>query len=162
MSGIPGRGGQNRKPTALRVIEGTWRKDRARPAEPTPPPGIPDPPPWLPPTAAPHFERIAAVAGKLGVLSTLDGEAVAMAAVALAEYLEADAAIRQARSTVLLRQTRNGTSAYPHPSVAIRADAWRRLRDALRDLGLSPVARASVDLLQQPSEPDPAEKYFSA
>ena len=36
-----------RKPTSMKLLEGTYRRDRANPAEPKPDVGA-EPPPWLP------------------------------------------------------------------------------------------------------------------
>lgn len=61
-----------RRPTALKVISGTSRKDRDAKAAPTLPAvaGVPDPPDWLPnPQAVEEFNRLASILFSNGLLT---------------------------------------------------------------------------------------------
>jgi phage terminase small subunit len=112
------------KPTAIKLLEGTYRPDRANPAEPRPAPGA-KPPPWLPrdgPARA-AWRRLARVLTATRVLTVADAEALALGCMALAEYLAA-------------RGDVNGWR---------RADAaWKRYAAVLRDFGMTPSARTRV------------------
>ncbi len=151
MSGVAGRSGGQRKPTMLKIVTGTARPDRLRAKEPMPPPAIPAAPDWLSAEARGYFERIAQLAGRLGVLAESDREIVALAAHAFEEFRAADAIVVRA-GLLIARDGRYGRIYVRNPALAVRRDAWQRYRDALRAMGLDPVARSTVSALEQPSE----------
>lgn len=168
MVGIAGRsGGANKKPSGLRLVEGTWRKDRARPGEPRPPVGVPRPPKSLSPGARHAYRRLAKAAALLGVLCLADREALVL----LAETAEE---LRQARELIekggpfYWTDTRAGRVLKPNPAIRVRESAARRYRDLLRDFGLTPQSRAGVEALELPSDQARREeerlgrKYFGS
>jgi phage terminase small subunit len=132
--------GRPRKPTALKVLHGTDRADRANPSEPRPALGA-EPPPWLPETgvAREAWDRLAAVLTEMKVLTVADAEALALACVALADYLDAPSDADNWR----------------------RADAaWKRYLYGLRDFGLTPASRSKVSAAPA-GESDPLEKWVA-
>ena len=48
----------------------------------------------------------------------------------------------------------------PHPAVAVRQDAWKRVVTLLRDFGMTPSARTRVSGGDAPTD-DPLEAFFS-
>lgn len=159
MSGQRNRsGGQNRLPTERKRAQGTLRKSRLNPGEPQLQHALPSAPAWLPKGAQSHFTAIAQLAFDAGVTSRVDGEAIALAALALEEFLEADACVRR-DGLVLIATTESGERQYKNPAVPTRADAWNRYRAALRSFGLDPQSRASVSSLRDPRD-DIESKYF--
>ena len=129
-----------RKPTALKMLHGTNRADRANPAEPQPAVGAKSPP-WLPKNGAARsaWNRLAPILSDLRVLTVADAEALGLACEALAEYLAA-------------RRDPNGWR---------RADsAWKRYLAALRDFGLTPASRPKVSATPAKAV-DPLEKWAS-
>ena len=130
------------KPSALKLLHGTWRPDRANPAEPVPASIGADPPPWLP-TRGPArgaWDRLSAELAAMRVLTPADAEALALGCMALAEYL----------------------AARRRPSVSWRrADAaWKRYAATLREFGLTPSSRTRVAAV--PSGPSEAEAALAA
>jgi P27 family predicted phage terminase small subunit len=92
----------------------------------------------------------------LRVLADTDAPTLALACAALAEYQQADAMV-VAEGITLTRTDATGQKVVVrHPAVAIRADAWRRARDALRAFGLSPADR---DRVAQVGDRKPVSKY---
>src|SRR5712664_3193365 len=65
-----------KKPTALKVLHGTFRKDRAVHNELAPTPGAPVCPPWLNKLAKAEWARIVPELAAAGVLSMVDGAAL--------------------------------------------------------------------------------------
>ena len=126
------------KPTALKVMEGTYRRDRARAAEPSPAVGA-TPPPWLPRSgpARRAWRRLAPVLTRTRVLTEADAEALAVVCMALAEALEAQA----------------------DPVGWRRADAaWKRYAAGLATFGMNPSARTRVGAVPVP-EQDPFAEW---
>lgn len=148
-----------RKPTQLKVLEGTARADRLKAGEPKPAPGLPRAPAWLPAAARSHYRRLARLVAILKVGARTDGEQLGAAACALLEYLEHDAVIR-AEGLMLSRSTERGELRFRHPLLSARADAWRRYVAALEAFGLNPRARGNVEALEQPEAPEGAARYF--
>ncbi len=166
MSGVAGRSGGQRKPTMLKIVTGTARPDRLRAKEPMPPPAIPAAPDWLSAEARGYFEHLGELAGRLGVLAETDCEIVALAAHAFEEFRAADAIVARA-GLLIERDSRYGRTYVRNPALAVRRDAWQRYRDALRAMGLDPVARSIVATLERPSAEEQRERaiekrYFGA
>jgi phage terminase small subunit len=128
------------KPTALKVLQGTNRRDRANPAEPRPAIGA-KPPPWLPRNgpARSAWRRLAPILTATRVLSVADAEALALACIALADFLEA-------------REDALGWR---------RADAaWKRYSGMLVQFGMTPSARTRVAAMPA-VERDPLDEWLA-
>ncbi len=116
-----------RKPTALKLLEGTARKDRMNPTEPKPPPlsAIPEPPRFMRLTGAARraWRDLAGRTIALGVLSEADLPALAS----------------------LCRDFEDWETARRDGEAWRRADAAKRRYDAgLRAFGLTPSDRGRV------------------
>src|SRR5919107_5122721 len=79
----------SRKPPALKVLQGTFRPDRANPAEPRPDRSVPFPPERLSPQAKAAWRELAQVADGMGVLTEGDPVALEAMAGALADLRDA-------------------------------------------------------------------------
>jgi P27 family predicted phage terminase small subunit len=146
MSGVKGRTGiHNRLPTAMKELQGTLKPSRASVREPRVTFGLPGPPRWLKSAdALEHFEAIGQMALEAGVISTVDSNALAIAATALCEYIEACADV-EANGLLLSETTKDGHERTRlNPAASVRSDAWRRFREGLRMFGLDPQSRGSV------------------
>ena len=76
------RGGSNKKPTSLKIIEGTYRPDRANLNEPQLEPEIPAPSDSLPKEAKEEYFKLAALLNEMNVLTKADqGELESLALV---------------------------------------------------------------------------------
>lgn len=160
MSGVRGRsGGHNRLPTSSKRTRGTLRKCRLQQHEPQPEVFLPDAPKWLSRRARKFYAQLGAITELARVVTRADGEALALAASALDELVQAEKTIRK-EGAILTRTTENGVSHYRHPAAVLRESAWRRYRDALRAFGLDPQSRGTVSAIS-PSETASGEgKYF--
>ena len=70
--------GRKPKPTALKLIQGTYRPDRANPREPKPKAGIPPCPKFLQGDARKHYCKIANKLARIGLMTELSHLALSM------------------------------------------------------------------------------------
>jgi phage terminase small subunit len=138
MAGIAGRsGGWNRRPTSLKMLTGTYRADRANPFEPRLAAGRPRRPAWLSKDARGHWRRLIEETEALGVLTPVDGLALAMLAQTLAGYVQFQGDWR-------------ARSAFSKMTLTL-----------LREFGLTPSSRGRVNVAARPAdEPDEFEELF--
>lgn len=175
MSGVKGQrsGGHNKKPTAYKKITGTIRPGRTNKREPKVAFGAPPAPRWLCPEGLEHYARLSELVTRTGVVSEVDGEALALAANALVEYIEAREAVREEGliveqvTTVVTKdgRTTHHVTKKANPAVAARSDAWRRYQLGLRLFGLDPQSRSSVSAINGNIEQDDGaeeEDFFGA
>jgi len=97
MAGNGNSGGQNRKPTQMKVLEGTWRADRANPNEPNAKPiTFPCPPVMeLNEFAMREWERTTKVLIELGVLTEGDLSALTAMCHQFGEFVYCDTEIKE-------------------------------------------------------------------
>lgn len=174
MAGVKGRsGGHNRLPTAMKELTGTLKPGRANTREPQVTYGLADAPLWLSDECREHYDRLGALALEAGVVSTVDGEALALTAKALREYLQACVEVDAQGLIVSESQVdKDGKElrikSRLNPAATARADAWRRYREGLRMFGLDPQSRGSVMAInglkhptpQPDGHPDKGEDFF--
>jgi P27 family predicted phage terminase small subunit len=148
--------GRKPKPAALRAITGRGGDlpslSASRP---------PDAPGWLSDRAAGFWAPLVVALSVRRVLTPADGLALGMVAEALADWRAARDAIEAAGGETYEAATEAGAVMLrPHPAVAQRNDAWRRVMAGLAEFGLSPASRERVS----PGDAGPvdplAEEYF--
>jgi P27 family predicted phage terminase small subunit len=144
----------HKKTTQQKRIEGTLRKDRLNPNEPTPAPGIPKAPAHLSARARAAWKVLSERLDAIGVLTQADG-------LALEGLCEAYADLQQARESLAAHggrvtyecTTKSGDVMYrSHPEVAMIADADRRVQTWLAKFGLTPADRSRVSA-REPKDP---------
>lgn len=133
-----------RKPSHLKVVSGTARKDRTNGAEPEAPKGAPDAPLWLSSRAAEIFHGLCATIDGMGYLSTADQSVIAMAASRLEEVEIATARVEDEGRTYDTTSATGDRMIRPNPMVAQRSEAMRHAHALLSELGLTPAARSKV------------------
>jgi P27 family predicted phage terminase small subunit len=143
MAGVKGMrtGGQNKKPAALHVLQGTWRKHRhGRRSSPEPPAGVPEPPGALSGESKAEWDRMIVRLTAAGTLSSVD-------APLLWNYCQlwADGCPLQADANQLT-QTWYSAGSEPklHPVFAALKQYRLALRVYLVEFGLTPLARNRV------------------
>lgn len=133
-----------RKPSHLKVVAGTARKDRMNDAEPEAPKGAPDAPLWLSSRATEIFAGLCATIDGMGYLSTADQSVIAMAASRLEEVEIATARVEDEGRTYDTSNAAGERMIRPNPMVAQRSEAMRHAHALLSELGLTPAARSKV------------------
>jgi P27 family predicted phage terminase small subunit len=168
-----------RRPTHLKVVLGTQRKDRLNKREPKPAAGPIPMPKGLTPLHQAAWRRVAGAVIRMGATTPPDALALERLVACYVEILEAEASI--ARPIVAERTTKDGEvyevvicrageryfvsygqSGYmvrERPEVAVIRSADQRLKSYLNEFGLTPAARSKVSVIPDERE-DPASKYF--
>jgi len=143
------RGGHNRKPTALKVLQGTARPDRMV-NEPKPQPIAPKPPSWLPREARRKWRELAPKLERLGLLTELDGEKFAAMCMHWAVMVEAAKEIK--RRGVLVPSARGDGALVKNPALQILRDNSKAFDRYAGQFGMDPQSRGRIDLPESDEE----------
>lgn len=132
--------GRKPKPTNLKVLQGTFRPDRANKNEPKPDPGIPEPPECLSPVALEKWKAITPELEVLGLLTQIDGDAIARYCQHYAIWVEA---MTQLQKTGLVVRTKEGNPIQsPYLGIANRANDILAKLEA--EFGMTPSSRGRI------------------
>jgi P27 family predicted phage terminase small subunit len=158
MAGVKGQrsGGRNRKPRALHVVEGTFRKSDHAGADVEAPAGCPPVPDGLTGAALDEWRNLTALLRRQGTLSTVD-------APMLESHCRLAALVRRLESEVeslpLLTFTSDAGEPRVHPLVSQLRQARQALRASLQEFGLTPRSRTTVTRPVTPAAANPLRKY---
>lgn len=132
--------GAPRKPTALKVVQGTSRKGRENPDEPKPETKSLPCPTHLPAIAATEWDRIVPELVELGLLSAIDQVALEGYCISYHRWREAEDVLDAEGLTMLTPQNFE----MQRPEVSIANQARKQCLEFLREFGLSPASRGKV------------------
>lgn len=151
-----GKRGPPPKPSKLKKLEGTYRKDRdAGGASLQPPPGVPLRPKWLDKEARAEWDRVVPQLVELKVLTGLDGGALERYCVAHSNWVKAQRDVQKHGPVV---KTPFGPQKNPAIKLAQEERAAARLLAG--ELGLSPSARSRVKVTEKEPEEDKAADFL--
>lgn len=150
-----------RKPTALKVLEGTERADRANPDEPTPelfvkPPKAPE---ELDKVGRAKWRQLVPRLIRQRLLTEADLEMLRMTCAAYATWLAASGVLTRDGFTYEAATESGAVMHRKRPEVEIERDAWRRYVVGLREFGQSPSSRTKVSSARE-DYVDPAEEFL--
>jgi P27 family predicted phage terminase small subunit len=134
-----------RRPTALKLLTGTFRPDRAR-NEPRYSATVPKPPVTLSKAARAYWQELSKQLDRAGVMTEADRQALALTCSALAEHEAAAAVVADLGAAYEARTEAGAIMHRQRPEVAIAADAWRRAMRGLSEFGLTPASRGRVEV----------------
>lgn len=142
-------------PTALKVLQGTYRADRHGGQEPQPALEHPDCPELLTGEARALWEHLAPRLYRLGLLTELDAPALAATCSAYGRWHTAEKHLAEQGDVV------KSPSGYPiiNPYLSISKAAWKQYRDGLQEFGLSPAARTRLHVTP-PTAPNAKDRFF--
>jgi phage terminase small subunit len=126
--------GRPRKPHNVKVLEGTFRKDRENTSAPRPNPGIPEAPEWMLPEAQREWGRVIAEMENLGIITKLDRSMLAAYCQMWARWVEAEKV-----------------------NEPLPASHMAQMRYLAASFGLDPAAREKLNA--KPKEPEKKNKY---
>lgn len=135
--------GRKPKPTSMKVIQGTFRPDRAK-DEPEYQKGLPPCPDHLSDKARSAWNHIGPMLEKAGLLTHGDGFALEGLCEAYADLRDARAAIRARGGLTYVTESAGGEMVRPFPEITMISDADKRYRAWLGEFGLTPSSRARV------------------
>ena len=144
-----------RKPTALKVLQGTNRKSRAK-NEPKPKPLFPhEPPEYFSEDSRNHWNKLKRLLEPLGLLAETDlGQFTALCS-AFGRGTQADREL----STEPLTVETDGKVA-KNPLIQISRDAWESYSRLSRRFGLDPSSRGGLDIKKADLDDDPMEMFL--
>jgi hypothetical protein len=158
-----------RKPTTVKALEGTLRRDRTNPRAPKlPTVRTLSPRDDLSLAMRRELDRLVQLVGSMHILTAVDVAALEVIAAATCEYWQA-ARIVGRRGPTYKCVTQAGATMYRgRPEVGIAADAWRRVMHGYEQYGLTAASRpkvesdipiGSVDRLQAFQKARPARQF---
>jgi P27 family predicted phage terminase small subunit len=145
-----GKRGPAPKPSALKLVQGTYRPDRAAANEPQPERVTPSCPTWLDAEAKREWRRIVPELETLGLLTRIDRAALAAYCQSYSEWWAMERAIREKGRT----QT-NAMSGVvsARPEVGMRDRALTQMKAFLTEFGLTPSSRSRVSVPETKKKP---------
>jgi P27 family predicted phage terminase small subunit len=153
--------GRKPKPTHLKLVTATFRKDRSPKNEPMPELALPPVPPELCDDAKLEWGRVSVELFKLGLLTGIDRAALAAYCAAYGLWARAERLLRKIEvengANGLLAKGSRGLIA--HPLVGISRRAANDMMRFATEFGMTPSSRARVNGAGVPKS-DPADRYF--
>jgi len=143
------RGGQNKKPTQLKVLQGTNNPSRENHNEPQPELAIPKPRKTLSRREKKEYKRLSESCYLLGVLTEVDGLELEMCAIELAKYHEFTEYLEREGYTYEAVTAAGNIVFKARPEVAMRNEAFKNTTNLLARFGLDPVNRSRVSALPE-------------
>lgn len=145
-----GRRGPPPTPTELKRLRGNPGKRRLNDDEAKPPKGAPRCPAWMGRVAKDKWKSTLKELEPLGVMTVIDGDALAVLCVTWARWQAAEAALSKHGQTMIVMGV-----VKPRPEVSIAAKLVLVVRQYQREFGLTPSSRSAIQV-SKPSDPVPA------
>jgi P27 family predicted phage terminase small subunit len=167
---MPRGSGRRPLPTAVKKLRGNPGKRPVNKAEPKPKSLAPKMPAGLPPLAIAEWKAIVPMLGELGVLTQVDGKALAAYCEYFAQWREALDEVRERGITVeepivkICGQESEiiGYKYKRNPAVTIANDAAKLMKSFLVEFGLTPSSRGRLHIEGKPDGDDPMDAYLRA
>jgi P27 family predicted phage terminase small subunit len=141
-----------RKPTHLKSVQGTERKDRANALEPVASTVLPTAPDYLSTRAVEKFLQLCGILAGMGIASRDDNDALAMLAALIIE-IEEDSILLDSVGAFYVPSEESGI-VRAHPAVSRLSTNRQRAQALLGEFGLTPAARSKVSA-GKPAEVNP-------
>ena len=135
--------GRPRKPTALKKAEGNRGKRPLPQHEPKAKRGIPTMPKHLNEVARKEWKSITKKLDEIGVLTTIDGTALAAYCDAYCDWVAARELLKD--KSLIVKAAKSGYP-IPHPALGIKNTALKIMHKFLIEFGMTPAARSKVEL----------------
>lgn len=132
--------GPPKKPTALKLVEGTYREDRVAKNEPKPRVSIPKPPKHLKGEALEEWDRIVQELAENGLITNLDRAALVTYCEFWAHYVQASEKVQRVGVTI---STAAG-NIIENPSFSIQKRAAEIMHKFLVEFGMTPASRTRI------------------
>lgn len=149
--------GRKKKPTNLKILQGTFRADRANKNEPMPDPCIPEAPDHLSKDALIEWGRITNELKKLGLITNVDMVALSIYCQTWGRVIKYEKIVNEKGE---LYKTSNGNIQLS-PAMWVLNKAIEQSHKFLSEFGLSPASRAKVTAIKGKEKEDPWEEFGS-
>jgi P27 family predicted phage terminase small subunit len=132
-------------PSAVKKARGTFRADRAAPAEPQPR-GKPTCPSWLSADARKEFRRLVKVLGEMNLLGRADSNALARYASTWVRWRDAHEMLQKTGEMQVFRDDAGKVKAVqPSPYASLVRQLSEQLAKLEQAFGMTPSARSRVN-----------------
>ena len=146
-----GRRGPPPTPTHLRVLNGNPGKRPLNRREPRPPRTTPSCPAWLSKDAKNAWRRMVPALRDMGVLTIVDGEALAAFCKTYARWRQAEEFLDQHGLVYPLRDEKGNVRCMQQfPQVSIARNMLLLMRSFLQEFGMTPASRTRIELPWEP------------
>lgn len=149
--------GRKPLPTHLKVLRGNPGKRPLNDREPQPRRVTPRMPDHLSPEAKKEWRRMAKRLAKLGLLTEIDGAALAAYCTAYGRWVEAERNV-QKYGTVMLSPDKGWPVQSPYLSIANKA--MEQMHKFLTEFGMTPSSRSRIQVEPPQEAADPFEELF--
>ena len=159
-----------KKPTKLKLIQGTFRKDRTVKNEPQPKSviEIPRPPSYLSKYAKKMWKALVGELVHKGILTMVDLHALEVCCETYGQYRLAHEAVFRPidpetgkRTKRTLAEYMKGRNSQTTPEYTAMTKAFTSFKGYLAEFGLTPASRGKLDIPREPGdEIDPMEKLY--
>ena len=156
--------GRTKTPTAIKVLQGTDRKDRILQDEMAVPvlETIPMPPQHvLSEDGENEWYRVCATLLDLGMLHAVDRGAILGYCVEYQTYLEAAELVKHEGLTIQEERGMSGTITKVNPNLTVRNAAFKNMMSAANQFGFTPAARTRIRAEAKPKENDPFDEMLN-
>lgn len=141
-------GGQNRKPTVMKIMEGTYRKDRAVPNEPKPevvviPPPMPE---GLNDFAQKEWEKMTLELTKIGMLTTIDSSQLAAYCNEIGNYWECEQLRKEVKAENESDEAQEKAAQFYKNYFDMAQKHLKAARDLAIQFGFTPASRTRINL----------------
>lgn len=154
-----GRRGPRPEPTALKLLKGNPGQRPINDAEPKPQPVAPKCPRWLSKSAKREWRRLAKELEPLGLLTVIDGMALATLCEEYATYVWAQGVLAENGHTHEYTNKAGEPNTVARPEVAIAHRALTNIKTLCAEFGLTPSARSRMRVELPKAEKDEYEEY---
>jgi len=148
-------GGRKRTPTKLKLVRGTYRKDRATPNEPEPEMGIPAYARGLSEKSKIHWDEVGEELNKMRILTTADRWLLRLLSDKLVDYDEGLESLKKNPKIIAGNNKDGSPILITNPYVKIVRDSWNQILTALREFGLTPSSRTHISSIPDPDKDNP-------
>ena len=136
--------GRNRKPTAIKILEGNRGRRNLNTREPQFSEGIQSRPEWLLPEAKREWVRVCGELDALGLLQSVDRAVLAAHCQAWARWVECEQYLTKHGLVQWVESKANGSYRQQQPEVVIGQKYYQLMLSAASKLGISPADRSRV------------------
>lgn len=155
-------GTRSRKPTALKLLQGTLNTTRQNKAEPHGTPGIPQPPDYLCPEELLIWHRFAAILDPMRIVNREDFASFELLVATYGEMVRLRNALRRDGYAMTYETANDKTHTVmlrARPEMQLLADVDRRLVTLLARFGLTPADRSRVSSMVENGTANPEDEF---
>ena len=150
--------GPKPQPTTLKLLRGNPGKRPLNQHEPKPPDGMPECPEFLDDVAKAAWDRMSGMLRQMGVLTVVDGIALAALCVLYSRWVHAEEQVKKYGSVV-----KNPDRGHPmkSPYLRIANESLEALRKLLLEFGMTPSSRSRIHATVRSPEDDEFERFLA-